>query len=144
MDIASIKKLWEDDSKINRMELGDESLKIPLLHSKYYNIYIDEKLSLRKAQQDYKDLLKNKQLYYSGAMDKAELRDLGWEPQPLKILRQDMPIYMDADKDIGTQSLIIAYQQEKVDFLESIIKSLTARGFNIKNAIEWARFQVGG
>jgi len=30
-----------------------------------------------------------------------------------------------------------------VGLLDSIIKSLVNRGFNIKSAIEWARFQVG-
>jgi hypothetical protein len=39
--------------------------------------------------------------------------------------------------------LKIAVQQEKVDVLESIIKSIKDRGFQIKNAIEWERFKVG-
>jgi hypothetical protein len=34
-------------------------------------------------------------------------------------------------------------QKEKVDFVESIIKSLTTRGYQIKSAIDWEKFKVG-
>ena len=62
---------------------------------------------------------------------------------PLKILRADIPQYIDSDKDYIELSLKIAYQQEKVDFLESAIRSLNSRGFNIKAAVEWEKFKVG-
>lgn len=144
MRIDEIQALWEADANIDRMELGNEAIKIPKLHSKYYKIYIDERLALRKAQADYKVLLKDKQVYYMGGMDKAELDERGWEQNPIRVLKADLPTYIDADQDIIKQALKIGYQQEKVDFLESIIKTLRERGFNIKSAIEWARFQVGG
>jgi hypothetical protein len=51
--------------------------------------------------------------------------------------------YIEADKDMVNLSLKLGIQHEKIDLLESIIKSLTARGFNIKAAIEWERFKVG-
>jgi len=144
MRIDEIQELWQQDSEIDRMELGHEAIKIPKLHAKYYKIYIDERLALRKAQADYKVLIKDKQSYYMGTMDKADLDARGWEPNPLRILKADIPTYLEADQDIIKQSLKIGYQQEKVDFLESIIKSLRERGFNIKSAIEWERFKVGG
>lgn len=144
MRIDEIQALWEADSTIDRMELGNEAIKIPKLHSKYYKIYIDERLSLRKAQADYKVLLKDKQTYYMGSMDKAELDERGWQQNTLRVLKSDLPTYIEADPDIIKVTLKIGYQQEKVDFLESIIKALRERGFNIKSAIEWARFQVGG
>jgi hypothetical protein len=53
-------------------------------------------------------------------------------------------MYMDADQDIINMSLKIGLQQEKVELLESIIKSLTNRGFQIKSAIEWTKFTMGG
>jgi hypothetical protein len=144
MRIDEIQALWEADANIDRMELGNEAIKIPKLHSKYYKIYIDERLSLRKAQADYKVLLKDKQVYYMGGMDKVELDERGWEQNPIRVLKADLPTYIESDPDIVKQTLKIGYQQEKVDFLESIIKTLRERGFNIKSAIEWARFQVGG
>jgi hypothetical protein len=40
-------------------------------------------------------------------------------------------------------SLKIGMQQEKVELLESIIKSLKNRGFQIKSAIDWFKFTMG-
>jgi N6-adenosine-specific RNA methylase IME4 len=71
------------------------------------------------------------------------MNELGWEPNPLKILRADIPQYIDADKDIIELTLKISYQNEKVDFLEQAIRSLNSRGFNIKSAVEWEKFKVG-
>jgi hypothetical protein len=39
MDINEIQKMWKEDSKIDPDNLHLESLKIPQLHSKYYEIF---------------------------------------------------------------------------------------------------------
>jgi hypothetical protein len=44
MKLEEIESLWEQDSKIDRTDLDNESLKIPMLHSKYYKIYLREKI----------------------------------------------------------------------------------------------------
>jgi len=64
-------------------------------------------------------------------------------PPQGKILKSEVNNYIEADKDMVNLSLKLGIQHEKIDLLESIIKSLTARGFNIKAAIEWERFKVG-
>ena len=38
---------------------------------------------------------------------------------------------------------IIGLQKEKIEYLESIIKGLNTRGFQIKNAIDWKKFTMG-
>jgi hypothetical protein len=77
-------------------------------------------------------------------MDYEDLNDLGWSPNPLKLLRADIPQYIDADKDIVSLNLKIAYQKEKVDFLDSAIRSLNTRGYNLRAAIDWEKFKMGG
>ena len=73
-----------------------------------------------------------------------ETHERGWRLPPQgKILKSEVNNYIEADKEIVNLSLKIGIQHEKIDLLESIIKSLTARGFNIKAAIEWERFKVG-
>ncbi len=67
----------------------------------------------------------------------------GWEPNPLKILKADLDAHIDSDQEVIDFKLKIAYQQEKVDFLDSAIKSLTNRGFNLKAAIDWEKFKMG-
>ena len=143
MQLETILEMWRKDCDLDRTELGEEALKIPTLHSKYYTIFSTERLQLRKLEQDYKALHKVKIEYYSGSLDYEELKERNWEPCQLKILRQDIPQYVDADKDIIDINLRLAYQQEKVDLLDNIIRSLQSRGYNIKCAIDWARFKVG-
>lgn len=143
MQLEQILDLWKKDCVLDRTELGEEALKIPSLHSKYYNIYAQERLQLRKFEQDYKVLSKLKYEYYTGTMDYEDLKEYGWNPNPLKILRADVPQYIESDKDIVELTLKIAYQKEKVDLLDNIIRSLNSRGYNIKAAIDWEKFKVG-
>ena len=58
-------------------------------------------------------------------------------------LKSDLATYIDSDKDMITYNMKIAYQKEKIDFLESVIKTVNIRGFHIKNAIDWEKFKVG-
>ena len=144
MQLEAILELWKKDCDIDRTELGEEALKIAQLHSKYYNIYSQERLSLRKLESDQKLLNKLKYEYFSGTLDYEELKEYGWEPNSLKILRADIPQYIDSDKDVIDLNLKVAYQKEKVDLLDNIIRSLNSRGYNIRAAIDWEKFKMGG
>tara|TARA_B100001093_G_scaffold428983_1_gene424028 strand:- start:18866 stop:19300 length:435 start_codon:yes stop_codon:yes gene_type:complete len=143
MTMEEIMEAWSNDSNIDRTELGEESLKIPQLHSKYYKMFSYERLKLRKLEIDYKRLYKQKWDYFQGHMDHTELNELGWEPNPLKIIKQDLSLYIDSDNQIIEHNMKTALAKEKVDFLENVIKSLVNRGFNIKSAIDWEKFKVG-
>lgn len=135
---------WEKDSVIDRTELADESLKIPKLHHKYYSIYVTEKVVLRKLESEFKKLKLDKYEFYTQGPTE-ETRDKGWRmPARGMILKADIPMYMEGDQDIIDLSLRIGMQQEKVEFIESIIKSLQTRGYIIKNAIDFTKFTMGG
>ena len=134
---------WAKDSKIDRTELGEESIRIPHLHNKYYRYFAEERLKLTKLQEEYKSLKKDKHDYYSGVMAEEDLVERGWEPNPLRILKTDVPMYIESDKHITNHNLKIAYAKEKVEFLESIIRSLNVRGYQIKTAVDWEKFKVG-
>lgn len=144
MKLDDIMDLWADDARMDDTELGNESLRIPMLHHKYYKIFVQEGLLLKKVEQDYKSLYKLKYEYYMGVLDQETLIEKGWDPNPLKILKQDMSIYMEGDADLQLIQAKIDIQKQKLSFLESAIKTITNRGFLIKNAIDWERFKVGG
>ena len=143
MSIDELFELWKKDSEIDRSELGEASAVIPQLHYKYYKIFAQERLKLRKLQAEYKVLYKDIWEYFQGNMSEEDLKGRGWEPNPLRILKSDLGVYIDSDKDIITHNMKIAYQKEKIDFLESVIKTINIRGFHIKNAIDWEKFKVG-
>lgn len=143
MKLEYIQSEWRNDSTIDRTELGEEAIKIPQLHSKYFKMYSEERLVLRKMESDSKLLYKDLWDYYQGNLDYEDLEARGWKQNPLKILKQDLNVYIDANEDWINNNLKLCYQREKVDFLEAVIKSLTTRGYNIKAAIDWERFKVG-
>lgn len=143
MKLEDIFKLWEEDCNIDRQDLGTEALKIAKLHSKYYNIYVHERLKLRKYEAEMKTLKLEKYEFYTQGPTKEQVQK-GWQLPPAgRIIKSEVSSYMEADKDMITLSLQIGIQQEKIELLESIIKSLNNRGYNIRAAIDWAKFQSG-
>ena len=127
MKIEEIYELWAGDSEIDQTNVSSESANIPKIHNKYFRIYMEEGMKLKQFRAKYKQLKLLKEQYYKGELDITELQEHGWEPQPLKILRQDIPTYIDADKDIIDLSLKIGMQEEKVNYLEAIIKMISNR-----------------
>lgn len=144
MKFEDIFEEWKKDSEIDRTELANESLRIPKLHHKYYMMLVAEKSLLKKLEADMKQLKLSKYEFYSQGHSE-ETKALGWQlPARGMILKADIPMYMEADKDIVDLSLRVGMQQEKVEFLESIIKSFQTRGYIIKNAIEFMKWTNGG
>ena len=144
MKFEEIFDAWKSDSEIDQTDLGNESLKIPKLHHKYYMMLLAERSSLRKLEAQMKQLKLSKYEFYSQGHTE-ETKKLGWELPPRGIiLKADIPMYLEADKDTIELSLKIGVQGEKVDFLDSIIKSLQTRNFLIKNAIDFLRWTNGG
>lgn len=143
MDIESIKKLVEKDMEIDDLNLDLESLKTPQLHGKYLNLLHDESLVLHKYLIEQKEMRRLKWEYYLGKLDQETLNEKGWQPFGLKILRTDIDVYLESDKDLLRLEARIHYQREKVKYLESVLQGLGRRGWDIKSAIEWKKFMSG-
>jgi hypothetical protein len=139
-----INEMWSKDCKINETDLIGESRRIPELHSKYYNLFFKEALKVKKFKSDLKEIERAKFEYYTGSMDEEDLKERGWKPNPLKILRQDIDKYIQSDREIINLSLKIAYHEERANYLESIVRQINNRNFIIKSMIDWAKFQAGG
>jgi hypothetical protein len=143
MSTDDISELWAKDSPIDETNLVGESKRIPTLHSKYYNMYYKEVLRVKKLRFDYKELERLKFEYYTGSLDEETMREHGWRPFQLKVLRSDLDKYIQADKDIIQLSLKMDYHKARADFLEDIIKTIHSRNFVIKNMIDVLKFQAG-
>lgn len=144
MKFEEIFSNWEKDSEIDKTNLAEESLRIPKLHHKYYTMFVAERSGLRKLEADLKRLKMDKYEFYTQGPTE-ETKEKGWRmPARGMILKADVPMYMESDQDIIDLSLKIGVQQEKVEFLESVIKSLQTRGYIIKNAIDFIKFTMGG
>ena len=54
IDLESIQEMWEKDAQIDRDNLHEESLNIPSLHAKYFELYNTIFLLRKKAEQQRK------------------------------------------------------------------------------------------
>jgi|DEB0MinimDraft_10_1074344.scaffolds.fasta_scaffold142570_2 hypothetical protein len=143
MKVEDIMEQWDKDCKLDETELGNESTKIPTLHNKYLKIFLAERVRLFQQKAELKKKRRVLLEYYLGELDQSELEELGRDQFYKKLLKNEVDLYIDSDDMLTDISLKVTLQQEKVDYLESIIKSINNRGFQIKNAIEWNRFITG-
>jgi len=141
MNLDKIQEMWERDSHINPDNLHDESLKIPQLHSKYYTIYNTITLMREKARDSYNRIRLERYNYYTG---KAPAEVYAAEPFPYKVREKDaIQRHMDADEKLNTINMKIKYYDTTLKYLEEIIRIISNRTYQIKNAIEWNKFQAG-
>ena len=141
MDLEKIQEMWENDSTIDPDNLHDESLKIPQLHSKYYTIYNTITLLREKARGTYNRVRLERHNYYTG---KAPAEVYVEDPFPYKVRdKEALQRYMEADDKLNSIDLKIRYYDVMLKFLEEIIKTVANRTFQIKNAMEWHKFQAG-
>jgi hypothetical protein len=143
VDIETLYNEWAKDGEIDQVNISKSTTDIPKLHNKYFRWYVEEGLRLKKLKAEYKILYKLKNEYYRGELDDEELKQHGWKPQPLKILRTDVPQYLEADPDVVKLSLKIGFQEEIVAYLESIIKHISNRNFLLKTIVDWEKFRTG-
>lgn len=141
IDLETLQGMWNEDSKIDPDNLHTESLNIPVLHSKYYDIYNTLMLLRKKAEQQRKNIRHERYEYFSGKADPEVYIN---DPFPKKIRdKETMQKYLDADTKLSEVSLKIEYYEVMLRFIEEILKQITNRTYQIKNAIEFMRFSSG-
>ena len=69
IDLEKLQEMWEKDSKIDRDNLHEESLNIPSLHAKYFELYNTIFLLRKKAEQQRKNIRHERYEYFSGKAD---------------------------------------------------------------------------
>ena len=143
MTFEELQAQIEKDLSFDENQLDTESLRIPQLHNKYLKHLYSEKLMLKKLRNDMGEMSRLKHEYYTGKMDEATLKEKGWEPFLLRVLRSDIDMYLDSDKDIIKLRGRIQLQEERVDYIEAVVKGIANRGWVIRNAIDWKKF-LGG
>jgi len=143
MNIDQIKAQADIDTIINPSNLDEESIKIPQVHNKYLCILMDEKIVLEALESKLKLLRRDKWLYYSGKMSEEELKQKGWKPFDLNILKQEVDRFIDSDIDVINLSNKVFVQKEKVNYIESVIKIISNKIWNIRANIDWIKFTQG-
>lgn len=140
-DLAS---MWSKDSEIDALEPGKESIRISKLHSKYLQIMTEHNMIVKKLEKEYAKLKCLKWEYYKGDLNNPDdLKEYGWQPWVKTVLRQDIPMYLDADKDLNNILLKRDTSKEIADACGAILKELHSRTFQLKAHITWEMFMAG-
>ena len=140
-DLEEIQKMWEKDAHIDIDNLHNESIRIPMLHAKYYEIYNNVILLKKKSEQQQKNIRHERYEYFTGKADPSVNVEM---PFPKKIRDKDtLQKYLDADEKLSQISLKVEYYDTVLNYLESILKSIHNRTYQIKNAVDFLKFQAG-
>jgi hypothetical protein len=134
MNLETIEKMWENDSQLDNEKLDYNSIEIPKLHAKYLRLYNQFTILRDEQELRVKRIYLERWEYYTG---KSE------EPFHLKILKQDVNIYLDADETYQKGLFKLKHYNLIVSSLKDIITAINNRSFQIKNAIEFAKFLRG-
>ena len=140
MNLDELKLQVSQDLRVDDEHLDTESLKNQEIKAKYLDHKSKFELLLFKAKGDYKRLYREKWEYYGG---KADAKVYASKPFDLKVLKTDLGVYISADKEIIDAENKIGYLETVVDYIKGVIKSVDNRGWDIKNAIEWKKFEAG-
>jgi hypothetical protein len=140
MNLDELKHEVCADLKINNEHLDTESLKNQEIKAKYLDIKSKYELLLFKAKGDYKRIYRDKWEYYGG---KADAKIYVSKPFDIKVLKTDLSVYITSDEDVINAENKIGYLVTVVDYVKGVIKSVDNRGWDIKNAIEWKKFEAG-
>ena len=143
MKLEDIQELWHRDREIDYTELGTESIRIPLIHDKYLKIFTDERIRLKGVEFELSKMVRTKTEYYSGKMSQEELERHGWEQYLGRLLKNEIANYIESDDDVIKLKKQLVVLQEKVNYLDSVIRMINNRGFQIKNALDWLKFSHG-
>ena len=141
MNLDQLKEEARKDLIIeNKEQLGSESLKNQKIKLKYLDQRSKFQLLLQKANGDYQRMYRQKWEYYGG---KADAKIYVTKPFDLKVLKNDLAMYISSDEEIIKLMDKIGYLEIVIKYIDGVIKSIDNRGWDIKNTIEWKKFEAG-
>lgn len=143
MTLENLHKEWATDQHVDFSQPDKVLREIPLLHSKWWQVYTTERQRYLVIKNEYDDLRRAKFEWYLGRMDDEERIRRGWQPQQLRIVRQEVDTYLNSDIDLIPYAGKLEHQELKLKFIEDIIKHINNRGYLVKTYIDYLRFSQG-
>ncbi len=141
MNLETFQDMWKKDSVIDTDLYCEESTKVPQLHMRYMEFFNTYSLMKKEKELELSQVIRDKWLYYKG---KAPAKIYKEMPFDLKLTtKEEISMFIDADDEVKKLQYKIAYIDQTLVFLESVLKQINNRTFQIKNAIEWEKFKNG-
>ena len=141
MNLETLQDKWKEDSVIDPDKYGEESVRIPQLQMRYMEFYNTFSLMKKDRESEMKALVRDKWIYYKGKAPSTVYKEV---PFDLKLTTTDeIKMFIGADDEIRKLQYKIDYIEQTIFFLDGVLRQINSRNYQIKNAIEWERFQSG-
>ena len=139
--LEELKHEAREDLAITRLEhLDQESYKNQTIKPKWFEYKTRYQLLKTQAHIKYTKLYRDKWEYYGG---KSDAKVYAAKPFDIKVMKTDLAMYIQSDEDILRISNKIGYYESCVDYCKGVIKSIDNRGWDIRNATDWKKFEAG-
>lgn len=140
MNLEYIQKEWEKDSHIDDVLLDKHSLEIPKLHAKYINILNEIKLLKKKKEIELRQSRTDAWLFYMGKGIPEGYENIHFSH---KVMKSDVDQWINVDERVTKNEMQLEYYNVMIDTLTDIVKQISNRTFQIKNAVEAKKFYSG-
>lgn len=141
MKLEDIMDAAESALGIDETNLAKESLDTPKIYGRFLRIRTQESMIHKKLSYDLKKLYQDKRDYYLG---RASPEIYKAKPFDTKIVKSEVDTYIQADEEIADLGIRIEIQEEKISYLDGILKQIANRGYLIKNCIDFQKLINGG
>jgi len=139
--LEELKHEAREDLAITRLEnLDQESYKNQTIKPKWLEYKTRYELLKTQAHIKYTKLYRDKWEYYGG---KSDAKVYAAKPFDIKVLKTDLGMYINADNEIIELQAKISYYEIIIKYIDGIIKSIDSRGWDIRNAQDWKKFEAG-
>ena len=141
MNLETLQEKWKSDFQIDTDQYGNASIIIPQLHQRWMEFYNTFSLMKKDREGEMRGLIKEKWIYYKGKAPATVYREV---PFDFKLTtKEEVNMFIDADDDVRKLQYKIDYIEQVLFFLDGVLRQINSRNFQIKNAIEWEKFQAG-
>ena len=130
----------EDLAIKDQERLDQESFKNQNIKPKWleYRSRYDQLLIMSKT--NHQRMWRQKWEYYGG---KADAKVYAAKPFDIKVLKTDLTMYIQSDDEILELQNKISYYESIIKYIDGVIKSIDNRGWDIRNAQDWKKFEAG-
>lgn len=126
--------------EIDKTNVSNECLNVPFVSSKISTLLYDLKIYLITFQNKLKKKEKELFEYYSGKSSPEVYKQ---RPFQIKIIKSDIPKYINSDDEYQYLLTIIRTIESQIDVVNSYLIIANNRGYNIKNYIDMIKFENG-
>jgi hypothetical protein len=142
--IAELMQESEKDIKINFLRLEEELPHNQNLIGKWMTYQQVYQTKYQFLELDHRIVVSEKTKYYTGKLSDDEILARGWELEGTKILKADLHIWTDGDKEIDKSKRNLIMLKQIITLIDKTLDILIdQKKWTIKNYIDYKKFIEG-